>query len=513
MLYLRIMKKTTIFFLGATMVISFFGLLALQANYMKLTAEMRADQFSETVKRSLYHVARLLEEEETLQYLNNNLTVPSNKTKITVNKSFSQGTNSQIQVIHSLADTSSESQYSCTRVKPRVFISMKHGSNTIEESSRIIQNKLRERYLHDRALLDNILIRLLSESYIRPIEKRINFQQLNELLDRELDFNGLNIPHYFSVINKDGREIYKSKGFDADQNDKGYYTQILFPNDPTPQPNYLRVYFPTKSNYILSSVTLAYPSLIFTALLLFTFILTIVIISRQKRLSEMRTDFMNNMTHELKTPVSSISLASQMLNDPSITKSPNMIQQLSGIIKDETKRLSQQIDKVLQMSIFEKESAALKLREMDINELILNIAANFAIKVESKGGTIETYLDADDPYACVDELHFTNIIYNLMDNALKYTKGEPLLKVSTWNEKNNLMISIEDNGIGIKKANLKRIFEKFYRIPTGSVHNVKGFGLGLAYVKKVVTDHKGTIRAESELNIGTKFIISIPLKK
>ena len=507
------MKKRAIFFLGVVMAISFFGLITLQANYIKLTAEMRTDQFNETVKRTLYQVARILEEEETLQYLNNNLSIPSKKTKITVGKTISQGSDSQMRTIEDMADSILCSEYSCVRVKPRVFISTRHGSNTIQESSRIMQNKLRERYLHDRALLDDILIRLLSESYIRPIEDRINFQQLNEILDRELDFNGLNIPHYFSVINKDGKEIFRSKGFETGLSDRGYYTQILFPNDPTPQPNYLKVYFPTRNNYILSSMTLTLPSMIFTTLLLFTFILTIAIISRQKRLSEMRTDFMNNMTHELKTPVSSISLASQMLNDASIAKSPGMIQQLSGVIKDETKRLSQLIDKVLQMSIFEKESTALKLKEMDINELILNIAGNFTIKVESKGGSIETDLKADDPYACIDEVHFTNIIYNLMDNALKYSKDSLMLKVRTWNEKDKLMISIEDNGIGIKRNHLKRIFDKFYRIPTGSVHDVKGFGLGLAYVKKVVTDHKGTIRAESEPNIGTKFIISIPLKK
>lgn len=417
--------------------------------------------------------------------------------------------------IQEIADTTSGTNYSCTRVKPRVFISTRHGSNTIQESSRIMQNKLRERYLHDRALLDDILIRLLSESYIRPIEDRINFQQLNEILDRELDACGLNIPHYFSVINKEGNEIYRSKGFEAGQNEKDYYTQVqvLFPNDPNPQPNYLKVFFPTKHSHIKNSMNLTLPSLIFTSLLLFTFILTIYLISRQKRLSEMRTDFMNNMTHELKTPVSSISLASQMLNDSTITKSPGMILQLAGIIKDETKRLSQLIDKVLQMSIFEKESTALKLKEMDINELILNIAGNFAIKVESKGGSIETDLNAEDPFACVDEVHFTNIIYNLMDNALKYSKDALRLTLRTWNDKNKLVISIEDNGIGMKKNHLKRIFDKFYRIPTGSVHDVKGFGLGLAYVKKVVTDHKGTIRVESEPNIGTKFIISIPLKK
>ena len=247
---------------------------------------MRTDQFSEAVKRTLYQVARILEEEETLQYLNNNLTVPSSKTKITVDNIISQGSGSQIKSIQEIADTASGSNYSCTRVKPRIFISTRHGSNTIQESSRIMQNKLRERYLHDRALLDDILIRLLSESYIRPIEDRINFQQLNEILDRELDFNGLNIPHYFSVINKEGNEIYRSKGFEAGQNNGEYYTQILFPNDPSPQPNYLKIFFPTRNSYILSSMTLALPSMIFTSLLLFTFILTIYLISRQKRLSE-----------------------------------------------------------------------------------------------------------------------------------------------------------------------------------------------------------------------------------
>lgn len=494
--------------LGIIMAVSFFGLIILQTKYMKLTAEMRSEQFNESVKKSLYGVVRMVEEEETLQYLNKNLTTPSGRTKITTSPSFDFDPSG----ISKLMDTTK--RYSCTRVKPKVFISMKHGSNTIQESSRILQNKLRERFIHERALLDDILIRLLSESYVRPIEERIDFQQLNEILDKELDINGLYLPHYFSVIDKDGKEIYRSKGFDEEgENDSEYYTQILFPNDPNPQSNYLRVYFPTRKNYIMGSLTLLIPSVIFTALLLFTFIFAIIIISRQKRLSEMRTDFMNNMTHELKTPVSSISLAAQMLNDKSVPKSQAMIEQLSGVVSSETKRLTQQIDKVLQMSIFEKESSALKLVEMDINDLIITISSNFAIKVENTGGTIETDLDAEDCYALVDEIHFTNIIYNLMDNALKYSKGPLNLQIKTWNEKSNLLISVEDNGIGIKRSDQKRIFDKFYRVSTGNLHNVKGFGLGLAYVKKVVTDHKGSIHVESELNKGTKFIISIPLKK
>ena len=243
------------------------------------------------------------------------------------------------------------------------------------------------------------------------------------------------------------------------------------------------------------------------------FILTLWILSRQKRLSEMRTDFMHNMTHELKTSVSSISLASQMLNDEAIGKSPAMLKHVSGIISDETKRLSQQIEKVLQMSLLENENSALKLKEVDINELCLNVASNFALKVEAKGGTIETELEADDPFVWVDEVHFTNIIYNLMDNALKYSTEELRLVVRTWNRQDQLFVSVQDNGIGISHDNLKHIFEKFYRVPTGSLHNVKGFGLGLAYVKKVVDDHKGQIKVESEIGKGTKFTISIPQKK
>ncbi|MBR5971592.1 MAG: HAMP domain-containing histidine kinase [Paludibacteraceae bacterium] len=503
------MKKWTMIVLLSVMILSFFSLMGLQAYYLKLNADMREDQFSEEVKRSLYEVARLLEEEETLQYLNKNLTTPSSKTRIIQSTTaFMSDGDVQMQKMRRMRDSSQK--YSTVRVKTNVFISMKHGSNSIQESSRIMQNKLKERFLHNRALLDDILIRLMSDTYIRPIEERVDFLTLNEILDRELENNGINTTHYFSIINNDGKEIYRSANFDEHASDVECYNQILFPNDPAPQSNYIKVFFPTKQKFITSN-SLFVPSIFFTILLLFTFGFSLAIISRQKRLSEMRTDFMNNMTHELKTPVSTISLAAQMLNDESVPKTPTMVGHLSKTIKDETKRLSQQIEKVLQMSIFEKESSALKLQEMDINEMILTIAGTFAIKVENTGGDIQTELYAENATALVDEIHFTNIIYNLMDNAVKYSKGPLILRLTTWNEKNKLMISIEDNGIGIKKSNLKSIFDKFYRVPTGSIHNVKGFGLGLAYVKKVVTDHGGTIKVESELDKGTKFIISIPL--
>ena len=225
----------------------------------------------------------------------------------------------------------------------------------------------------------------------------------------------------------------------------------------------------------------------------------------------MKNDFINNMTHELKTPVSTISLAAQMLKDSDITKSPDVFKHISGVINDETKRLSFLVEKVLQMSLFERQKAALKLKEIDANDLVANVANTFVLKVEKYGGTMDIDLQATE-----SEMHITNVLFNLMDNAVKYRRPEvPLtLMARTWNENGKLLISVEDNGIGIKKEYLKKVFDRFFRVPTGNVHDVKGFGLGLAYVRKIIEDHKGTIRAESGAgNIGTKFIITLPLIK
>jgi two-component system phosphate regulon sensor histidine kinase PhoR len=249
--------------------------------------------------------------------------------------------------------------------------------------------------------------------------------------------------------------------------------------------------------------------------LLITFIFTIYIIFRQKKLTEMKNDFINNMTHEFKTPISTISLAAQMLKDPAVGKSPQMFQHISGVINDETKRLRFQVEKVLQMSMFDKQKATLKMKEIDANEMIAGVINTFTLKVERYNGKITSSLDAEDSVIFADEMHITNVIFNLMDNAVKYKRPDEdlLLDIRTWNEAGKLMISVQDNGIGIKKENLKKVFEKFYRVHTGNLHDVKGFGLGLAYVKKIIQDHKGSIRAESELNVGTKFIIALPLLK
>jgi len=404
--------------------------------------------------------------------------------------------------------------------RPTVKLSTRHGKANIEETSRYLQEKFRQNFSRSKTILDQAVFRWLKESDNKKISERVNFEELNNILEKMFVNNGVELPFYYSIVDKQGDIIYKCNktihqtNLQANNNIYTHiYSQKLFPSEDSNRAAFLQVTFPTKQNYILNSLNLLLPSLILVLLVLCIFIVAIIIIFRQKQLNSIKNDFVNNMTHEFKTPISSISLASQMLQDPSVGKTPQTLQHISKVIKDETKRLSFMVEKVLQMSVFENEKSILKLNEIQINLLISDIVKNFSLKVTTKGGKITSNLLAKNDVALIDEVHFTNIIFNLMDNALKYCDKSLLLTIETWNEKDNLLISIEDNGIGIQKDDLKRIFEKFYRVSTGNIHNVKGFGLGLAYVKKIVTEHRGTIKVESELKIGTKFIITIPTLK
>ncbi|HYQ57918.1 MAG TPA: HAMP domain-containing sensor histidine kinase, partial [Draconibacterium sp.] len=217
-----------------------------------------------------------------------------------------------------------------------------------------------------------------------------------------------------------------------------------------------------------------------------------------------------NMTHELKTPISTISLASQMLQDGSVTNTPSIIEHVSNVINQESKRLSFQVEKVLQMAVFNEGRLKLKLREFDVNKMVRTVTSNFELRVNNKNGTLHTEIMADQALIKGDEVHITNVIFNLLDNAMKYSGEIPEIWVRTENRKDKIMISVKDNGIGIAKEHQSQIFDRFYRVPTGNVHDVKGFGLGLSYVKKIVDLHNGTINVESALNKGTTFKIYFP---
>lgn len=236
---------------------------------------------------------------------------------------------------------------------------------------------------------------------------------------------------------------------------------MLFRNDPQSKMGVVKIHFPDMNSYIFSSVRFMIPSVIFTLVLLITFIFTIVVIFRQKRYTEIKNDFINNMTHELKTPIASISLAAQMLNDNSVNKSEQMMKHLGNVINDESKRLRFLVEKVLQMSMFDRKKAVFKKKELDLNEMVENIANSFTLRVEHTGGKVYTDIEAIDSAIYVDEVHFQNVIFNLMDNAVKYRKTDEALNITmkTWNDDKFLYLSIKDTGMGMKKENLKKIFD------------------------------------------------------
>lgn len=507
------MKKTTIWILISTMLLTFAGLIVLQARYVRTNAEMIEAQFNDNVQRSLFQTVSLVEENEALEYLGQTLegeNYTGGNNLIGINSSTTSDTNA----IHGLSvgDNIPSEQLN----RPSIRLSTRHGKATIEETSRYLQEKFRKNFSRSKTILDQAVFRWIEATTNKEISERIKFEELDGILEKVLVNNGVELPFTYAVLDMQGKEIYtchKDIHTEEESTGNNVYTQKLFPFEDASNGAYLRVTFPTKKNYIIGSLHLLYPSIVLVVVILCVFIVAIVIIFRQKKLNNMKNDFVNNMTHEFKTPISTISLASQMLMDPAVGKTPDTLKYISNVIRDETKRLSFQVEKVLQMAIFEKDKSMLKLNEMNINALIKDIISNFSLRVTSKGGKITSNLKAANDLVLIDEVHFTNVIFNLMDNAQKYCDKPLLLTVETWNEKDNLLISIEDNGIGINKDDLKRIFEKFYRVSTGNLHNVKGFGLGLAYVKKIIQEHRGTIKVESEINIGTKFIISIPILK
>lgn len=488
------MKKSTIWILTIVMALTFVGLLYVQIMYMEEMIKMREQHFSEGVKRSLYALSTALEQNEAKKYLEEDLMLVdpnlfASSDPLGLDKKGKYGL---------------ENDYKLSKPKQEEM-SDKFGE---------FQEALKGQYLYQKGLLNEVILTILNQSSTRPITERADSAIVKTYLRTELDNNGINLPFEYAIIDRHGRMVYESENYDSSANKEEIFTQTLFPNDPDARRHYMNVYFPDKDKFIFSSVTFMIPAFAFTVILLLIFLLTIIMAFRQKKLSEMKNDFINNMTHEFKTPISTISLAAQMLNDDSVRKSPNMMQHISTVINDETKRLRFQVEKVLQMSMFDRQKATLKLQEVDANSAIYNIVNTFKLKVEKYGGCINASLDAEDPIVNVDEMHFTNVIFNLLDNAVKYRREDtPLeLNVVTRNLPNGrIEISIQDNGIGMKKDDLKKIFEKFYRVSTGNRHDVKGFGLGLAYVHKMVTELKGDIRAESELNKGSKFIITLPI--
>lgn len=493
------MKKRTIWTIAGIMGASFAVLIYLQVHYFTQIVEMRQKQFDENVKRALYQVAHTLELKETKSTIEAEIAANESENKEQLRTEIHHPTIAQDTLL--TMDTVASSPNLNTRLGGEAYS---------------IGEKVRERFLRQKGLLNEVIYSTLYKPLDKPLAARINRNELDYALKTELQHNGIDLKkmeYHFQVLTIDGREVLQCQDYIKNSND-AVYRQEIFPNDLPSQTGFIVVRFSHVGSYIYDSVKFVFPSLIFTFVLLAVFIYTIYTIFRQKRLSEIKNDFINNMTHEFKTPISSISLAAQMLADKNLPRTEERFDHLSGIIVDETKRLRMQVEKVLQMAMFDRDDiSTFKFQEIEAHSIIEEVVATFQLKAGSMDGHIAVQLEAEDSIIWGDPMHFTNLIYNLLDNGLKYRRPDTPVRlvVSTENKGNQLLITVADNGIGIRREDLKRIFERFFRVSTGNRHDVKGVGIGLAYVASVVKAHKGTIHAESDFGQGTRFIISIPL--
>ncbi len=362
-------------------------------------------------------------------------------------------------------------------------------------------------------LAQDIILGMMNSTRSLPIEKRINVSILDSLIKSELKRKSVNTDYEFGVFSpmRNLMSIQKTGKYPKEllQNS---FSIPLFPSDLFSNRDYLMVYFPNEKKFLISQLkSTLFISIFLVLVIIFSFYYTVMTVFRQKKLSEMKNDFINNMTHEFKTPISTISLACEALKDKEIIKSGAVYDSYINMIDEENSRLGSMAERILQSARLEKDKIVLNKEEVDVHEIILEAMKNIQLHVEKKEGKIMTQLNAKNHIFQADKVHLTNVIFNLLDNAGKYTPENPEIVIKTGNSYSGVIITVKDNGIGISKSNQKKIFEKLYRVPTGNIHNVKGFGLGLNYVKTIVEAHGGKITLESELNKGTKFIITLPV--
>ena len=331
--------------------------------------------------------------------------------------------------------------------------------------------------------------------------------QLNKILKEELAEKAIPILYKYSINTSDSL----TKQFAKTSVPGKVYKVNLFPNDVFRKNIGLAVYFPDRDQFIGRTTTqLLSLSTVFTLIIFLTFSLSIYLIIKQKKISEMKSDFINNMTHEFKTPIATISIAADSISNERVINDEEKIRFFAGMIKKENSRMNEQVERILQIARFDRKEFEFNFQAVDLHILITEVIKSITIQVDKRGGRIETKLDAVNPVATTDPIHFTNLIFNLLDNANKYSDESPDIIISTVNCPKGINLSIEDHGIGMTKAVQSKIFEKFYRLPSGNIHNTKGFGLGLSYVKAILDANGGTIKVYSEPGKGSRFIVFVP---
>lgn len=489
------------------MSLALLGLVAFQWIWITSAIESNEERFNRDVNEALHAVSEKLERQEALYALSQNLPLlkshtPSMQMPYGANSFFFDSTLSEgIDITLQFQSEGGRGSFRISAVDPRA---------QYQSNMRRMEDQL-QKAMKKSEMLFQALENMLSPD--RSPLTRFRPKQLDSLIQSELNERGISIDYDYAVVNPKRGQVLLASNRQADagllQSD---FRATLFSNDVVGDPSWLVVDFPGSGGYLRQKIIFPLAS---SALLLLAimgvFAYSVRTIVRQKQLSEMKTDFINNMTHELKTPIATISLASEALSDEEINKAPGLQQRYLKMIGEENRRLGEQVERVLQMAAMDRKEIQLKREPLDLRHLVYEAREKTLLQVESRQGSIKIIDNASTSSIFADRTHITNILVNLLENANKYSPETPDITVRIFNLDGKVQVSVQDRGIGMSRDVQQHIFDKFYRVPTGNVHNVKGFGLGLTYVKNMIGLHDGQVKVQSEPNKGSKFTIILPI--
>ena len=520
------MGKKLFILLVVLMSLSLIGIIFVQAYFINRSLKNEEKQFTLNAKRSLSVVSRALEDKEFHEFSSKflELMASGNDPDSTITGisiwDYDERSNQMTYYENNIIEENFKVpslffDIGLDSVNISRFTNMKY-SQVFERNDLDSEFQLNsEKKLQEFRELPELDKKLFETTYRDrfknyPIYKRVSSDEVDHLLGKQLRNNGIEIDYEFAIFDKDLATKVQSNNFEFSTASTLGVPVFLDNNNES---NYmLYVNFPDRRHFLFSTIMgMIVLSIIFTSIIILAYSSAIYQLIRQRQISQIKTDFINNMTHEFKTPIATINLALDSIKNPKIMADQDKVARYLSMIRDENKRMHAQVENVLRISKLEKNELNISKERVIIHELIEDAMSHVELIVEDRNGYIKSHLNAQKSSVLANESHFTNVLVNIMDNAVKYSNDEPKIDVYTENVGNNILIKIADQGNGMSKQVAKRVFEKFYREHTGNVHNVKGHGLGLAYVKRIVEDHHGHISVESEKGKGSVFTIKLPL--
>lgn len=526
------MNRRKIIGLVALMAISLFGIIWVQITWIEQAIRVRNEQFDRSVAKGMGMVVEKLEKISDMQFLmrtdgpdslirqelNRPITVPQlhisppsgnysdRSFSYIIEQSYFNGNESNVTRHFHFEESGVIVDDKNERMPYIITSDPGTGSLAVVDYQQYLEN-----ILEKRKKLDQISRQMVREIYDWESTYRLRNVDMRKQLDQAFYNVKLETPYQYSII--DNGRIIAGSFTDTAQIYTTPYQVKLYPGDVFQKNLRLSVHFPERKNYILRSMSLLLGgSAIFSLVILISFGLSLWFIIRQKRISEMKSDFINNMTHEFKTPIATISLASDSILNQKVIAKPDQIKYFTGMIQKENNRMNKQVESILQIASMDKKDFQLQFQDADLHQIIEKAIHSIQMQVEKRGGEVHLFLEAEKASLIADPLHTTNMIYNLLDNANKYSPEAPDITVRTKNQKGGVILRVEDRGMGMNRTVQTKIFERFYRQTSGNIHNVKGFGLGLSYVKAIVEAHRGWIKVQSEPGNGSIFSVFLPFK-